>query len=91
DPNSQLRRDYELAAAINTRPAWDAFISNYPKGFYADLARAARAKLDSVPANTIVASKPPEPRNPQQARDAATMSGFDNYTGRSFTLKFLEG
>ena len=91
DPNSQLRRDYELAAAINTKPAWDAFISNYPKGFYADLARAARAKLDAAPANTVVASKPPENRNTPQARDTATMSGFDNYTGRSFTLKFLEG
>lgn len=90
DPNSQLRRDYELAAAINTKAAWDAFISTYPKGFYADLARAARSKLDSAPATTV-ASKPPETRNPQQSRDTATMSGFDNYTGRSFTLKFLEG
>lgn len=91
DPNSQLRRDYELAAAINTKAAWDAFISTYPKGFYADLARAARAKLDSAPANTTVASKPPETRNPQQSRDTSTMSGFDNYIDRSFTLKFLEG
>ena len=87
DPNSQLRRDYELAAAINTKPAWDAFISNYPKGFYADLARAARTKLDA----TAVASKPPENHNTPQARDTATMSGFDNYAGRSFTLRFLEG
>lgn len=91
DPNSQLRRDYELAAAINTKAAWDAFISTYPKGFYADLARAARAKLDTAAANIAVASKPPEARNPQQSRDTGTMSGFDNYTGRSFTLKFLEG
>ena len=42
DPASQLRRDYELAAAVNTKPAWDAFITNYPKGFYADLARRTR-------------------------------------------------
>lgn len=90
DPNSQLRRDYELAAAINTKAAWDAFISTYPKGFYADLARAARSKLDSAPATTVV-GKPPETRNPQQSRDTATMSGFDNYTGRSFKLTFLEG
>lgn len=45
DPNSPLRQDYELAAQINTTAAWDAFLSNYPKGFYADLARAARTKL----------------------------------------------
>jgi uncharacterized caspase-like protein len=86
DPNSQLRRDYELAAAVNTAAAWDAFITNYPKGFYADLARAARAKLDSASA-----SKPAESRNPQQSRDAGSMAGFDNYVGRSFTLHFLEG
>jgi uncharacterized caspase-like protein len=45
DPNSPLRQDYELAAQINTAAAWDAFLANYPKGFYADLARAARVKL----------------------------------------------
>jgi len=86
DPNSQLRRDYELAAAINTKAAWDAFITNYPKGFYADLARAARGKLDQVPAATTVASRnassPGDLNNP--------MTGFDNYTGRSFTLHYLE-
>ena len=45
DPNSPLRHDYELAAQINTKAAWDAFLKNYPKGFYADLARAAQSKL----------------------------------------------
>ncbi len=45
DPNSPLRRDYELAAQINTKAAWDAFLKTYPKGFYADLARAAQSKL----------------------------------------------
>ncbi len=91
DPNSQLRRDYELAAAVNTPAAWDAFIKTYPKGFYADLARAARTKLDSSPPNTTVASKPPESRNTPQPRDAGAMSGFDNYAGRSFILEFFEG
>ncbi len=81
DQNSQLRRDYELAAAINTKPAWDAFITNYPKGFYADLARAARGKLDSA---QTVASVDPASRGPTEA---ATMSG---YAGKSYRLTFAE-
>jgi hypothetical protein len=52
DPNSALRKDYELAAQINTKAGWDAFLSTYPKGFYADLARAARSKL-SEPAGSF--------------------------------------
>ena len=89
DPASQLRRDYELAAAVNTKPAWDAFITNYPKGFYADLARAARNKLDSAPANTVVASKGADPRSATQI-NTNPYAGFENFTGRTFKLTFLE-
>ena len=62
DPNSPLRRDYELAAQINTKAAWDAFLKTYPKGFYADLARAAQGKL-SDSASPQVAAATPEQRN----------------------------
>src|SRR5450759_3081706 len=34
DPNASIRRDYELAERIGTKPVWDSFISNYPAGFY---------------------------------------------------------
>ena len=91
DPASQLRRDYELAAAVNTKPAWDAFITNYPKGFYADLARAARGKLDSAPATTVVASKLADPRSAAQpGTNANPYAGFENFTGRTFKLTFVE-
>ena len=89
DPASQLRRDYELAAAVNTKPAWDAFITNYPKGFYADLARAARGKLDSATANTVVASKGSDPRSAAQP-NTNPYAGFENFTGRTFKLTFVE-
>ncbi len=62
DPNSPLRRDYELAAQINTKAAWDAFLKTYPKGFYADLARAAQNKL-SDSATPQVAMATPDQRN----------------------------
>jgi hypothetical protein len=92
DLDSKLRQDYELAAAVNTKPAWDAFIKNYPKGFYADLARAAESKLDAAPATTVVASKGPDPRSttPQPAANANPYAGFENFTGRTFKLSFIE-
>jgi tetratricopeptide (TPR) repeat protein len=39
------QRDYQLAAQIGTRAAWDAFLKQYPAGFHADLARAQLDKL----------------------------------------------
>jgi Caspase domain len=45
DSNAAVRRDYELSLQIGTQAVWDAFISQYPTGLYADLARAQRSKL----------------------------------------------
>ena len=90
DPNSQLRRDYELAAAVNTRPAWDAFLNTYPKGFYADLARAARAKIDTAPIPAVAARTPDTRLAPPAPSAGSPYAGFENYTGRTFKLNFLE-
>jgi hypothetical protein len=38
DP-AAARLDYELAARVATKEAWDAFLASYPSGYYADLAR----------------------------------------------------
>jgi uncharacterized caspase-like protein len=45
NPNADIRRDYELAAQIGTKEAWDLFLGVYKSGFYAELAKAARAKI----------------------------------------------
>jgi uncharacterized caspase-like protein len=42
-------RDYEFAMQVGTRAGWDAFLAAHPTGFYADLARAQRAKLLAAP------------------------------------------
>ncbi len=42
---AQTARDYEAAAKIGTKEAWEAFLTRYPTGFYADLARVQRAKV----------------------------------------------
>jgi uncharacterized caspase-like protein len=52
DTQAGARRDYELASQIGTKEAWDQFLSVYQTGFYAGLARAARAKLAAAEART---------------------------------------
>lgn len=44
------RRDYELAGQVGTAEAWAAFLTQYPTGFYAELAREQRSKLLSAAA-----------------------------------------
>jgi hypothetical protein len=45
DQNSTMRRDYDYALQIGSQPVWDAFIEQYPKGFFTALAKAHRDKL----------------------------------------------
>jgi uncharacterized caspase-like protein len=44
-PEAEARIDYELAAQIGTKDAWDAFLASHPEGLYAQLARAQNSKL----------------------------------------------
>lgn len=45
DPNMAVRRDYELALQLGTRDGWEAFVSQYPDGFYANLAKGQLKKI----------------------------------------------
>jgi uncharacterized caspase-like protein len=47
-PIENTGRDYEFAAQIGTKRAWDAFLSAHSTGFYADLARAQSDKLNTA-------------------------------------------
>jgi Caspase domain len=88
DPNSPLRMDYELAAQVNTQGGWDAFLATYPKGFYADLARAARDKL-SPAAKQDVAAANSGPRNLSAADPAGhPATGIDDYVGKSYRVTY---
>jgi uncharacterized caspase-like protein len=48
DPNAEARKDYEFAAQIGTKEAWQFFLVAHPSGFYPNLARAQLAKLDAA-------------------------------------------
>ncbi|MET3361793.1 MULTISPECIES: caspase family protein [Bradyrhizobium] len=45
NPQSELRRDYELALQLGTRDGWEAFLAQYPDGFYANLAKGQLNKI----------------------------------------------
>jgi hypothetical protein len=46
-PTAEIRRDYEFAQQIGTRSIWLSFLSTYPAGFYADLAKGQLDKIAS--------------------------------------------
>jgi hypothetical protein len=52
-----MRRDYELALQLATKPVWDSFINKYPTGFYTDLAKAQRDKLAAEAARIEATNK----------------------------------
>lgn len=62
---------FESAKELGTVEAWDAFLSNYPDGFYADLARAYVKKLAESP--TQDAPQPPQSQQPPVSTYAETV------------------
>jgi uncharacterized caspase-like protein len=48
DPNATARQDYEFAAQIGNKQAWNSFLAAHPSGLYADLARAQHNKLQAA-------------------------------------------
>lgn len=65
---SRARIDYELAAQVGTREAWDSFLSVHSSGFYADLARAQRAKLSAIaPTESLPKSSGADPKIKEDA------------------------
>lgn len=57
DPRTAVRRDYELALQLGTRDGWEAFLSQYPEGFYANLAKGQLKKIAAEEARAIAAEK----------------------------------
>lgn len=57
DPQSAVRRDYELALQIGTRDVWTAFLAQYPDGFYASLAKGQLARIAAEDARLAAVEK----------------------------------
>jgi hypothetical protein len=57
DPQAAVRRDYELALQLATRDAWEAFLSQYPDGFYSNLAKGQLNKIVAEEGRAVAAEK----------------------------------
>jgi uncharacterized caspase-like protein len=57
DPQAAVRRDYELSLQLGTRDGWEAFLSQYPDGFYANLAKGQLKKIGAEEARAAAAEK----------------------------------
>ena len=70
DQDTTMRRDYEFALQLGSKPVWDAFIEKHPSGFYTALAKAQRDKLAAEGAR-IEATNKARAAQDEQARLAA--------------------
>jgi uncharacterized caspase-like protein len=57
DPQSAVRRDYELALQLGTREIWEAFLQTYPDGFYAELAKGQLKRVAAEEARAAASDK----------------------------------
>jgi hypothetical protein len=70
DANIQARLDYEQFEKVGTKEAWDAFLTLYSSGPFADLARAQRAKLAAS------GQKPDLPQTKPDAKASQTVAAL---------------
>ena len=57
NPQAEARRDYELALQIGNKDALNAFLAQYPDGFYASLARIQLDKIAAEEARVAATEK----------------------------------
>jgi hypothetical protein len=56
-PQAEARRDYELALQVGNKDALNAFLGQYPEGYYANLARIQLAKIAAEEARIAATEK----------------------------------
>src|ERR1017187_8059712 len=78
-PQAEARRDYELALQIGNKDALNAFLAQYPDGYYANLARIqlARIQLARIAAEETRIAATEKARLAEQKRAAAETPAAD--------------
>jgi uncharacterized caspase-like protein len=71
NPQADIRRDYELALQVGNRQAFDAFLTQHPDGFYANLAKLQRDKYVADEAHAAAAEKARQAEQERQRLAAA--------------------
>lgn len=72
DPQSAVRRDYELALQAGDRDGWEAFLQAYPDGFYANL---AKVQLKKIVAEEVRAAAAEKARSAEQEKARLAAEG----------------
>ena len=73
DPEAEARVDYELAAQVGTKEAWDSFLASHATGLYANLARAQNNKLAAAQQTRAKADDARRDAEEQAAQKAADL------------------
>ncbi|MBR0973491.1 caspase family protein [Bradyrhizobium japonicum] len=71
NPDSEIRRDYELALQLGTRDGWAAFLDRFPSGFYTNLAKGQLNKIAAEETRAAAVEKA------RQAEDEKTRLAID--------------
>lgn len=79
---SEERQAFQAAKELGSVEAWDAFLSNYPKGFHADLARAYVKKLAETPAAPAGVAAPPVAVSAPPVADFVTLGATTVRVGK---------
>jgi Caspase domain len=70
NPQSEIRRDFELALQVGNEDALNAFLAQYPEGYYASLAKLQLAKI-AAEAARVAATEQARLAEQERARLAA--------------------
>jgi hypothetical protein len=78
-PLDAIRKDYELALQLGTRDGWEAFLGQFPDGFYANLARGQLNKIAAEETRAAAADKArqAEDEKPRLSADRAKKAEQD--------------
>jgi hypothetical protein len=106
EPADTSEKDaFEAAKALGTAKGWDAFLSHYPSGFHADLARAYLKKIagPDAPPSPPAAAMSAGPSNPARelpCKDAKKLSSerstqpakihFVNESGATLVIQWID-
>ncbi|WP_035981355.1 caspase family protein [Bradyrhizobium sp. STM 3843] len=67
NPQSEIRRDYELALQLHNKAALSAFLTQHPDGYYSNLAKLQLSQLEAEDAR-VAATEKARQAEEQQAR-----------------------
>ena len=93
DADVLASRDYEFAAKVGTKEAWETFLKKHPKGFYSDLATMQRDRLAKASHGDAAKPASPDPaaERAQKKQDSKKPDGKKQTAAATPQQRCLEG